>query len=282
MSEVCSAVLAVTAALGILTGCGPAVGPMQTEEIHVPAPDDTDREWDMEIVAGEARVTLDSRGRSLLQGTFAYNTPALKPDVTVGDHRVSIVQIPIGITPRRARSEWDLQLSGGAPLNLSIASGASRDEWELGGLRLRRLVWLQGSQRTRVTFSEPNLEQLEQFDIIAGSSALTLRGLANANMELANVNGGIGAITLVFDGQLTQDVRVVLRGAACFVTLHSGGNPVRLDPEIPLDPYNHGWTALDGAYYSPEWTAAAGPKVIVESWLGLSVVRLFPGTGADR
>jgi hypothetical protein len=261
-----------------LAGCAGQVGPTRTEVIDVPRPADLSQAWDLELQLGAADSTVRSHAQGLVKGTIAYNVDRLKPVLAVTDRRVIIRQDADGPLPGRTRNEWRLQLGRGVPLRLKVTTGASRDDWDLGGLSLRRLTWIQGAGRAALVFSEPNPEALDQLEIDAGASELSVRGLANANIGSSAFNAGAGLFTLSFDGRLSRDGEVVLNGGGSMIDIHSGGNPIRLTVEGPPGAVeSRGWSQAGGLYFSPEWATASGPKLAVRARLGLSALRLIAG-----
>lgn len=254
-------------------------GPMRTEAIDVPRPADPTQPWDLELRLVAARAQVSSQDGGLLQGTIAYNLAGLKPSFEAAGRRVRIRQDFQGRLPDEARNEWRLRLGRGVPLHLRVFSGASRGEWDLGGLSLRRLDWFQGAAAAELTFSEPNPERLERCRINGGTAALTVKGLANAGFDQAHVNAGLGALTLVCDGRLSRDAEVVLTGGLSSITLRSGGNPVRLTLEGALKfVSNTSWRRSGRVYESPEWAGAGGPRLHVRARVGLAALELAAGS----
>ncbi len=262
----------------LLSGCAGAVGQTETESINVPMPADRTQVWDVELNPGSASAIVGSSGESLVQGTIEYNVSALKPVVEIGERRVQIRQDVGGVLPVNTRNDWRLQLGQGLTINLTVNTGASSGEWELGGLSLRRLSWTQGAADATVTFNRPNPERLDSLTVSGGAATLTMRGLANANIRVANVTAGAGALTLVFDGQLSGDADVILDGGVSAIAIYSGGSPIQFLSEGSLKAIeNSGWVKFGDTYYSPEWSGAAGPRIVIRSRLDVASVRLIAG-----
>ena len=270
--------LVATLVLVLLSGCAGQVGQTQTENIHVPRPADPTRAWDIELNLGSASVSVGSRAEALVQGTIEYNVDSLKPYVTIGERSVKIGQDPQGVLPLNTRNDWRLQLGRGARINLAVNTGASSGEWELGGLSLQSLKWTQGAADATLSFSEPNPEPMESFTVNGGAASMTIRGLANANIDVGNITAGAGALTLVFDGQLTADADITIDGGVSAVTIYSGGNPIQLIAEGALKAVdNKGWTQSDKNYYSPEWSIASTPVIKLHARLGVATLQLIEG-----
>jgi hypothetical protein len=260
-----------------LIGCAGQVGQTKTATINIPKPGDSSQTWDVEINLGAASATIGSSGESLLQGAIEYNVDSLEPKVTTGERRVQVSQEFQGVLPVNSRNDWKLQFGRGVPLNLAVNTGASSGTWELGGLSLKRLAWVQGAADATLKFSEANPERLDSFTINGGAASLTVRGLANANIRTANITAGAGAVTLYFDGALSQDGEIILDGGVSVVTIYSGNNPIELTSEGGLSNVdNTGWDQSGDTYTTPEWTGSS-PKITIRARLGVAALQLIAG-----
>jgi hypothetical protein len=263
----------------MFAGCVAKIGPTRTDTIDVPRPLDATGTWDLALYVSAGEVTVGAEGDRLVQGTITYNVDGLKPAVTVEGRRVRIFQDAHQVLPLDTRNEWRLQLGRGVPMNLRVVTGGSSDEWDLGGLSLRRMEWVQGAGRATLNFGAPNPEPLERLSVNGGASALTMRGLANANLRLATFTAGVGDVTLVFDGRLSRSAEVKLIGGVASIAIHSGGNPIRLTaPGRAKVLLNSGWSRRGGVYLSPECANASGPQISIDTRLGLSALHLVAGT----
>jgi hypothetical protein len=265
-------------AAATLSACAGSIGTTQTDTINVPMPANKIQTWDVELDLGTASVSVGSSGESLVHGSVEYNVPALKPAVTIGDRSVVVRQEFSGILPVNTRNDWRLQLGRDLPMNLTVNTGASSGKWELGGLSLRRLAWTQGAADATLHFSEPNPVELDSLTINGGAASLTVRGLANSNIRSANVTAGAGAITLYFDGALSQNASITLDGGVSSIAIYSGGNPIQVTLDSKLNAIqNSGWQESGNTYSSPEWATAGGPKIAIRARLGIASLNLIAG-----
>jgi len=244
-------------------------GPLQTEEINIPAP------------AGEADLTLEfgagkfdlSGGAStaLVAGTARYNVDDFKPKIqTTGDRVVletgdlKIKGIPsIGDD---IVNEWDLQL-GASPMALAISAGAFEGDFDLGGVALTDLEVSVGASEVRLDFSSSNLAQMRDFEYSTGASTARLSGLANANFERMLFRGGLGDYTLSFDGQLQRDADVTIETGVSQVIIEiPNGINARVIIEGALSNINFsGDWEKNGSEYS---LSGAGPLLLIHAQMG--------------
>jgi hypothetical protein len=279
------------AVIGIvaLTGCTinvPAInvstyktGATQTEKVSVPVPADQTKVWDVEL--SPAAATIDIKpGEGLVQGTVDYNVPELKPQVTTSDGNVTVREPNIkGSLPKGTVNDWNFTLGAGVPMNLTVNTGASKGDYDFGGLSLHRLKWAQGAADAMVQFSAANPEAMEDFRFDVGASKVTMSGLANANFSSGRGTIGAGSLILYFDGQLKQDVNLTLEGGAASITIYTGGNPVRatMGGALSGTKADDGWARNDKEYTSPEWASATGPKITIKVTLGAGSLTLKTG-----
>ena len=113
----------------------------------------------------------------------------------------------------------DLVLGTARPFTLSIETGASEDQFELGGLPLTRLVLNHGAGKVMLCFSSPNPTRMSMLKLSVGAAALEARGLANASASEMVVEGGAAGVQLDFDGMLSCDCRVRIATALAGVEL---------------------------------------------------------------
>jgi hypothetical protein len=125
-----------------------------------------------------------------------------------------------GIPPfsRDLQNAWDFKL-GTMPIDLVVKSGADTSSMELGGLALHSLEVTSGASRSQVSFSQPNLGQMEELRIESGASTVDLQGLGNANFRDLVLRGGAGQYTLDFSGALEEDAYVRIETGVSKVNL---------------------------------------------------------------
>ena len=198
------------------------VGPLQTQEIVVDVPSASEARLELRFGAGEMKLSPGADG-VLVEGTATYNVPDLSPEIEVNGNEVVIKSgtLEINGIPRfndDVRNEWNLQL-GTIPLELFIKAGAYKGEFELGGLALKELDVADGAAEVDMTFSLPNLVEMDRLRYDTGASNVKLVNLANANVTMMTFRSGAGEYLLDFGGDLKRD---------CLVHLESGMSSVRI------------------------------------------------------
>jgi hypothetical protein len=257
---------------------GVETGPEQTVAIAEPAP-----EAGVEVVAvtlnmGAGQLNLTSGGSGLLAGEIRYNVADWEPTITnTGDTLIieqgdddDTINLPGGDD---VINEWTLAL-GEVPMNLEVNAGAYEGNLALGGVPLRDLEINDGASSTTVTFDTPNPEEMDRLSYKTGASSVTLTGLANANFEDMNFDGGAGEFELDFSGDLQRDSAVhVTAGLGSVRIVVPAGTTTRVEVTGGLNDVNTqgSWTASGDVYE----TTGSGPTLTIEVDMGAGSLNLI-------
>src|SRR5215207_340321 len=167
----------------------------------------------LRIALGACRFAArPGEGEEWISGT--YNDPTerrplriLEEDAgaTITEAEPSFERIPavFGGVPR-----YELEFGKEKPFALTIETGASDFELDLGGVPLSRLAVRQGAGKLELGFSEPNPEPMELMEVSSGAAGIELENLANANFSEMRLSGGAAGYELDFGGALSRDARV--------------------------------------------------------------------------
>lgn len=220
------AVLAAGLALATVTGCVRVELPdpdYETTTERVEAGSATELEAEIDMGAGDLDITGDATGA--MEATFEYGPASLEPEVdyTVnsGTGRLA-VSTPAKVDLRPLRDMhyvWDVALSSGLPLDLSVQMGAGRADIDLRGTDLRRLQMDLGAGDATVDLSGDWIHDAQVW-ITTGAGELTVRVPADVGVRLRGHKDGIGEFnadgfradgdTLVNDAYDDADVRFEL------------------------------------------------------------------------
>jgi len=172
-----------------------------------------------------------------------------------------------------------LGLTGDTPIDLNLKLGATEARLDLGGLKLRNIVFETGASNSQVRFSEPNSEVAESCIFKAGAAALELRELGNSRCRTISVSGGVGAIELDFSGDWKEDANADINVGLGGIELHI---PAELGVRIEKNTFLMAFDAPGfekqngGVYLSRNWDTASRRLTINVSGAlgGISVARL--------
>jgi hypothetical protein len=199
------------------------VGATVTEDMRVPLPAGHEAtQLTLGFGAGELNLAPGAQD-ALVDGSVTYNVEDLKPDVTVEGNRVNIEtgDLDLNGIPNFGddiKNRWDLKL-GDAPMDLTIKAGAYKGVFELGGLALHSLDVGDGAADVSLSFSSPNLAEMDEMRYSTGASNVELSGLANANFDTLDFKGGAGSYSLDFSGDLKRDATVTIDSGLSSLTL---------------------------------------------------------------
>lgn len=190
-----------------------------------------------------------------------------------------------GIKVRNTEAgEMRLQLSPDVPLDMNLDFGAGEADVDLSGLRIANLDVETGASDTRIRFSHPNPVKCERIKVAMGAAAFAAEGLANSNCPDMTVEGGVGDLTLEFDGRWEQDIDAEITMALGSVTLVIPEDVgVRVDKDTFLTDFEpSGFSRSGDTFYSHNWESAAHHlNVRLKGAFGSATIRWAPPTGAS-
>jgi hypothetical protein len=253
-------------------------GDLVTEEINIPVFEEGSGVVEVQLNFGAGDLNIEpGTDEFLISGTAAYNVPELKPEITVRQSEVIIAQEGEGlefipVLGGDFENTWDLQL-GTNPVELIIAAGGYRGDFELGGLSIQSLRISEGGSNTSLSFSEPNLAEMDLLRFETGASKVVATGLANANFSRMELVSGAGDYTLDFSGELQRDGEVTVKSGFSNITLIvPQGMSVNLRVSGGLSNVNvDGDWQTSGDNYIHE---GAGPQLVVSVEMGAGNLNL--------
>lgn len=146
-------------------------------------------------------VIAPSTGNSLYKATLRYDANAFKP-VTQYNRGTLRVGVEGGSIKGRNMKSGRLELALGqrVPLTLDLKFGAVEADVELGGLRVKELKIATGASATKLNVASLNPVNCAEMKFEVGAAEFEATGLGNLNCEVINVAGGVGDMTLDFNG----------------------------------------------------------------------------------
>lgn len=151
---------------------------------------------------------------------------------------------------------FDLNLGKARSYALTIETGASDNNLDLGGLPITRLEIKTGAGKMDLDFSAPNPQPMTLFNVSAGATAMDFKGLGNANFTELFVEGGAASYRFDFGGALQQNGHVrISTGVSSLELRIPASMAARITPESVLGGVDigDGYTKKEGAF----WTEAA-------------------------
>lgn len=155
---------------------------------------------DVEYGAGRLFIT-PATNNALYKATLRYDAKAFKPLTQYQNGNLRVGIQGGSIKGRNMKSgRLDLALSTRVPLDLDMKFGAVQTNMELGGLRVRSARIKTGASETDIAVSKPNAEKCSRLKIEVGAADFHAVGLGNLGCESIDLDGGVGDITLDFNG----------------------------------------------------------------------------------
>ncbi|MDO8735546.1 MAG: hypothetical protein Q7K29_00480 [Thermoleophilia bacterium] len=236
----------------------------------------------LKVSVGGCRLKISAvDGDAWVSGTYEDPTGGLESKVDdqgggsvriTQSGKISRLKNPFAGAPR-----MELQLGKSRPFGLIIETGASEATVELGGLPLKRLAIKQGAGRCDLDFSEPNPEEIDEFDVDSGASTLIMRNLANANFTSMTIDGGAATYDLDFGGTLRRDGEVRMSAGVAAVTISvPAATAAKITPGSVLGSLNIGddLTRKEGGFWTENALAGLKPVLYIVPSVALGTLNL--------
>lgn len=258
-------VAAVAAAAGLVVAAPLGAQTLRSFETARQRHGETRLSAAVDYAAGTLTVTPGAAGH-LYRMRLAFDGDRYVP---LSSYDASTDSVHLGVEPApggavRVRGELRdqnalVELPSDVDLTLDLTLGAADAAVELGGLRVTGLRLQNGASRTALRFSRPNATRCETALIEAGAAQLEVTGLGNSRCERIRVEGGVGKMTLDFDGAWRDDTDVSVRMAVGELVLRL---PRDVGVQLTLDRFLSafepaGLVRRDNAFVSPGYDQAA-------------------------
>ena len=162
----------------------------------------------VEYGAGNLSIAPASRN-SLYKAILRYDARSFKPVTQYSDGLLRVGVEGGSIKGHNMKSgRLDLTLGTQVPLNLDLKFGAVEANVELGGMRVRELHVATGASATDLNVSSRNPDKCVFADFEVGAAEFKASGLGNLNCERVKMAGGVGDVTLDFNGAWRVDADV--------------------------------------------------------------------------
>ena len=236
----------------------------------------------LEFGAGRVVVQPGTAGelyRAALRYVSERSAPVHEYDRRTGILRLGLEAVGGGgvrVTSRAHLSQTArFELAPDIPLSLLANLGAAEASMDLGGTTLNDLTVRTGATRGTLTFSRPTVGRCQQATFTLGASNLEVRRLAAAGCSLVRVEGGVGGITLSFDGAWRRDASVEVELSMGTMTLRVPRDvALRITAARFLTSLDAAGLTRNGNVWSSEGFETAAHKLSVELKTSMAGVKI--------
>jgi hypothetical protein len=172
---------------------------------------------------------------------------------------------------------YEVGLGNKRPFALTIETGASDFDLDLGGIPLSRLMVRQGAGKFELSFPKPNPEPMELLEISSGAAAIELEKLANANLSAMRLSGGAAGYELDFGGVLFRDAEVSIEtGISGVVVSVPASTAARVTAETTLGSVDvgDGFMKREGEFWTEAAPGGDGPVLSIRAGVRLGSLQL--------
>ena len=192
--------------------------------------------------------------------------------ITEAEPSFERIQAVFGGIPR-----YEVELGKKRPFALTIETGASDFDLDLGDVPLSRLMVRQGAGKLELDFPQPNPEPMELLEISSGAAAIELENLANANFAELRLSGGAASYELDFGGILARDAEVSIETGMSGVEVSvptSTAARVTVETTLGSVDVGDGFTKSEGAFSTEAALRGDGPVLRIRAGVRLGSLQL--------
>lgn len=172
---------------------------------------------------------------------------------------------------------YELSFGKERPFELTVETGASEFDLDLGGVPVSRMVVRQGAGKFELNFSEPNPELMSLLEISSGVAGIELGNLANANFDEMRLTGGAAGYELDFGGELRRDAEVKIEAGLSSVEISvPSTTPAKIITDTVLGGLDvgDGFAKREGAFWTEAGAAGGTPLLTIYAGVRLGSVQL--------
>jgi hypothetical protein len=232
------------------------------------------------IALGACRLSAEPGGEEAwISGTCHDPTGKRTPRIseeggTVRITEPSFERLPavFGGVPR-----YELWFGKGRSFALTVETGASEFEMDLGGVPLEKLTVRQGAGRFELDFSAPNPHPMSLLEVSSGAAGIELENLANANFSEMRLSGGAAGYELDFAGTLSRVAEATVEAGLSGVEIQiPASTAAKIVAETTLGSVDvgDGFTKESGAFWTDAGAAGKGPLLTIRAGVRLGALQL--------
>ena len=172
---------------------------------------------------------------------------------------------------------YELAIGKERPFALTIETGASEFEMDLGGVPISTLMVRQGAGRFELGFSVPNPHPMELLEVSSGAAGIELEDLANANFSEMRLSGGAAGYELDFGGTLSRAAEAKIEAGLSGVEIEiPASTAAKIVAETTLGSVDvgDGFTKREGAFWTEAGAAGDEPLLTIRAGVRLGSLQL--------
>jgi hypothetical protein len=202
--------------------------------------------------------------------------------LTITEEKPFLERIPavIGDVPR-----YEVEFGKGQPFALTIETGASEFDMDLGGVPLNALTVKQRAGRFNLDFSAPNPGTMSLLDVSSGAAGIELEHLANAKFSQMRLSGGAAGYELDFGGELSRDAEVTIETSLSGVEIAvpaTTAAKIEADTSVGSVDVGDGFTKSEGVFLTDAGTEGKKPLLTIRAGVRLGALQLRTAANPTR
>jgi len=172
---------------------------------------------------------------------------------------------------------FDLALGTGRSFALTLETGASENQLDLGGIPISRLELKVGGGKIEIDFSAANPQEMSLIKLTGGAGGLEIDNLANANFTEMSADGGAASFEFDFGGDLRRDAHAKISTGVSSVEIQvPAATTAKISTESVLGELDvgDGFTKKEGSFWTEAALAGNLPVLTIQASISLGSLHL--------
>lgn len=248
-------------------------------DIRIPYPESEDLQ--LKIRVGACRLTIKpGEGGDWVSGEYDDPTGQIPTKIIEEGGTVTLTQgreIKDILKLFGGVRKFELALGTSKPFKLSLETGASDNDLDLGGLPISRLEIKHGAGRNKINFRTPNPFGIDLLELGAGAGVTEMMNLGNSGMAEMRVEGGAASYRFDFGGALKRNAKVKISTGVSNVEIRvPATTAARISVESVLGSLDlgDGFTKKEGAFWTEAALANKQPELAIETSVAVGTLKL--------
>jgi hypothetical protein len=178
----------------------------------------------------------------------------------------------------RMTAELEIELPRDATLRADCKIKAGEVDMQLGALRIAEFAMRVMAGEVKLDFDQPNRLEMESLELHTRIGESDFRHLGNARFRDAEINGGIGEMTIDFSGAMLANATAQVDldiGETVIILPHDAGTKLSVSKFLFLTQINMPFDVRkDGRYYYTENYGKAGQDFQLRISSGIGELRI--------
>ncbi len=174
---------------------------------------------DVKIDLNAVDIDIRKNDDKLFKGVVTSNIKNYDPMIELDEDTLYIKQKSSFRSLRKINNDWDIEITDKIPVTLDINLNASKNDFDLTGLKIEEIEMFLNATDTEVQFDKKNEADLSNISLDVNAGDVEIVGLDYAAPQEIEVKVNAGNVTLEFGNNISRNIEITLQGNAAKTTI---------------------------------------------------------------